>query len=234
MSVLSEKTISVLGSTGSVGTQALDVCREHGIRVYGISCAKGITLAEQQIREFSPRVCAVLDPDAASDLRVRVSDTCCRVISGSDAICEVAGSDNNDVVVNSITGIAGLMPSLAVINAGKRLALANKETIVTAGKLVMSKAKELGCEIIPVDSEHSAIFQSIGSNDPRSIERIILTASGGPFFGKKREDLKDISPEMALAHPTWNMGPKITIDSATLMNKGFEVIEAVSLFIGKA
>ena len=230
MSDLSEKTMSVLGSTGSVGKQALDVAREHGIKVYGITCAKGIGAAEEQIRVFSPRVCAVLDEKAASDLRARVSDTGCRVTCGKDAICEVASAAQNDVVVNSITGVAGLMPSVAVINSGKRLALANKETIVTAGKLVMSLAKERGCEILPVDSEHSAIFQSIGANDKKDIERIILTASGGPFFGKKREELKDITPHMALAQPTWDMGPKITVDSASLMNKGFEVIEAVHLF----
>ena len=230
MTDLSQKTISVLGSTGSVGRQALDVAREHGVRVYGITCKNDISRAEEQIREFSPEVCAVLDEEASADLKVRVSDTGCRIETGTDAICEVASSDRSDTVVNSITGIAGLLPSLAVIRSGKRLALANKETIVTAGKLVMSEAKKYGCEILPVDSEHSAIFQSIGSNDQRSIERIILTASGGPFFGSKREDLAGITPEKALAHPTWSMGPKITVDSATLMNKGFEVIEAVHLF----
>ncbi len=230
MTDLSQKTISVLGSTGSVGRQALDVAREHGVRVYGITCKNDISRAEEQIREFSPEVCAVLDEEASADLKVRVSDTGCRIETGTDAICEVASSDRSDTVVNSITGIAGLLPSLAVIRSGKRLALANKETIVTAGKLVMSEAKKYGCEILPVDSEHSAIFQSIGSNDQRSIVRIILTASGGPFFGSKREDLAGITPKKALAHPTWSMGPKITVDSATLMNKGFEVIEAVHLF----
>ena len=230
MSGLSEKTVSVLGSTGSVGRQALDVCRANGIKVYGITCARGIDIAEEQIREFRPAVCAVLECDAARDLKTRVADTGCRITTGRDAICEIAGDDRNDAVVNSVTGIAGLMPSLSAVRAGKRLALANKETIVTAGRLVMSEAASRGAEILPVDSEHSAVFQSIGSNDPGSIERIILTASGGPFFGKKREELEKVTPELALAHPTWNMGPKITVDSATLMNKGFEVIEASHLF----
>ncbi len=228
--ILTNKTISVLGSSGSVGRQALDIARKQNIRVHGITASTSVSLLEEQIREFSPAVCAMLDENAAGELRERVSDTGCRILSGVDGICEVASADKNDVVVNSITGVAGLRPSLAVIRAGKDLALANKETIVTAGKLVMSEAEKYGVRILPVDSEHSAIFQSIGSNKKSDIARILLTASGGPFFGKKREELVGITPEKALAHPTWNMGPKITIDSATLMNKGFEVIEAVHLF----
>lgn len=220
----------MLGSSGSVGTQALDVAAKQNIRVYGITASTSVDIVEKQIRKFSPSVCAMLDESAAETLKSRVSDTGCTILSGIDGICAVASAEENDIVVNSITGIAGLKPSLAVIRAGKDLALANKETIVTAGKLVMSEAKKHGVSILPVDSEHSAIFQSIGSNNKSDIARILLTASGGPFFGKKRDELIGITPERALAHPTWNMGPKITVDSATLMNKGFEVIEAVQLF----
>ena len=230
MSILSNKTISILGSTGSVGRQTLDIARKQNIKVYGLTAASSVDILEEQIREFSPMVCAMLDENAANDLKVRVADTSCKVFSGIEAICEIAGAAENDVVVNSITGIAGLRPSLSVISAGKDLALANKETIVTAGKLVMSETKNNNVSILPVDSEHSAIFQSIGSNNKKDIARILLTASGGPFFGCKREELIGITPQRALAHPTWNMGPKITIDSASLMNKGFEVIEAVHLF----
>lgn len=228
--LLAKKTISVLGSSGSVGRQALDIARKQNIKVYGITASTSIDLLEEQIREFNPVVCAMLDKSTAEALAERVSDTDCRILCEVDGICEVASAKENDAVVNSITGVAGLRPSLAVIDAGKDLALANKETIVTAGKLVMENAKKRNVRILPVDSEHSAIFQSIGSNKKSDIARILLTASGGPFFGKKREELVGITPEKALAHPTWNMGPKITVDSATLMNKGFEVIEAVHLF----
>ena len=230
MNNLTNKTISVLGSSGSVGRQALDVAKKHSIRVYGITASTSVDLVEQQIREFSPAFCAMLDESAAAELKSRVADTDCTILSGVDGICDIASAAENDIVINSITGIAGLKPSLAVIRAGKNLALANKETIVTAGKLVMSEAEKYGVSILPVDSEHSAIFQSIGANKKSDIARILLTASGGPFFGRKREELTDITPERALAHPTWNMGPKITVDSASLMNKGFEVIEAVQLF----
>ena len=226
----SEKTVSVLGSTGSVGRQTLDVVRKHGIKVYGLSGAVSTDLMETQIREFHPCVCVMTNEKAAADLKVRVADTDCRVLAGSDNVCSLASAKENDLVFNSITGIAGLMPSVSAIKAGKDLALANKETIVTAGKLVMSEAKKHNSKILPVDSEHSAIFQCIGSNGGSAIRRIILTASGGPFFGKSRNELCGITPKTALAHPTWNMGPKISIDSATLMNKGFEVIEAVHLF----
>lgn len=229
-SILSEKTVSVLGSSGSVGKQALDIARKQNIRIHGLSASTNVDILENQIREFSPAVCAMLDEKSAADLRVRVADTSCRIIFGSEAICELAEASENDAVVNSITGVAGLRPSLSVIRAGKALALANKETIVTAGKLVMSEAQKNGIDILPVDSEHSAIFQSIGCNKKSDISRIMLTASGGPFFGMKREELSEITPERALAHPTWSMGPKITVDSASLMNKGFEVIEAVHLF----
>jgi len=227
---LERKTISVLGSSGSVGKQALDVARFHHIPVYGLTGSTSVKLLEEQIREFSPKKCAMNDESAASDLKIRVADTGCKILAGPEGVCEVASAEQNVSVVNSITGIAGLLPSLSAIRAGKELALANKETIVTAGKLVMEESRRLGTPILPVDSEHSAIFQSIGSNERSEIRRILLTASGGPFFGKSIEELRSITPESALAHPTWNMGPKITVDSATLMNKGFEVIEAVHLF----
>ena len=229
-SILSDKTISILGSTGSVGTQALDVARQNDIKIFALTANSSVGIAERQIREFAPEFFVLKDEKAAAELRTSVADTDCKVLSGEESILEVCSDKRNDTVVNSITGIAGLMPSLAVIESGTDLALANKETIVTAGKLVMSKAKSSGSKILPVDSEHSAIFQCIGSNYHSDIKRILLTASGGPFFGYKKEELKSITPELALAHPTWKMGPKITIDSASLMNKGFEVIEAVHLF----
>ena len=182
MNNLTNKTISVLGSSGSVGRQALDVAKKHSIRVYGITASTSVDLVEQQIREFSPAFCAMLDESAAAELKSRVADTDCTILSGVDGICDIASAAENDIVINSITGIAGLKPSLAVIRAGKNLALANKETIVTAGKLVMSEAEKYGVSILPVDSEHSAIFQSIGANKKSDIARILLTASGGPFF----------------------------------------------------
>lgn len=230
MTGISDKVITVLGSTGSVGTQALDVARTHKIKVHAISGAKNISKLEEQIREFSPEKCAVLDEEAANDLKIRVSDTACKVIGGKQAIIETAGDCKSDVVINSITGKAGLEPSIAVIKSSVTLALANKETIVCAGEMIRQMADVNGVKILPVDSEHSAIFQCLGDSERDSVSRLILTASGGPFFGKNRDELSCITPEMALAHPTWKMGPKITIDSATLMNKGFEVIEARWLF----
>lgn len=230
MKSIYEKSVTVLGSTGSVGTQALDVARSQKIKVDAISGATRIDILEEQIREFAPSVCAVLNEEKAKELAVKVADTNCKVISGYEAIVDLAGQGISDAVINSITGKAGLRPSLAVIESGKSLALANKETIVCAGELVNEKASEKKVKILPVDSEHSAIFQCIGNSRHEDIDKVILTASGGPFFGKTREELSGITPEMALAHPTWKMGPKITIDSATLMNKGFEVIEARYLF----
>ncbi len=230
MKSIYEKSITVLGSTGSVGTQALDVARSQNLRVDAITGASRIDILEQQIREFSPSVCAVLDENKAKDLAFKVADTDCKIVSGYEAIVDIAGQGKSDSVINSITGKAGLRPSLAAIEAGTSLALANKETIVCAGELVNKKASEKKIKILPVDSEHSAIFQCIGNSRHEDIEKVILTASGGPFYGKTREELSGITPEMALAHPTWKMGPKITIDSATLMNKGFEVIEARYLF----
>lgn len=223
---MTEKT-AVLGSTGSVGRQALDVCRHRNIKVTALSAGSNISLLEEQIREFSPGLCAVADERAAADLAVRVADTGTRIISGKNSAEVIASEADADTVLNSVSGIAGLRPTLAAIRAGKRLALANKESLVTYGKVVMAEAERRGVMILPVDSEHSAVFQCLSG---QKIKKIILTASGGPFFGKKREELARITPADALAHPTWSMGNRITVDSATLMNKGFEVIEAVMLF----
>ena len=226
-----EKTvISVLGSTGSVGEQALDVADKLGLKVNSVSANTNSKRVEEQARKFSLSSVAMADEASARDLRVRLADTNVKVYSGESGICEMIAAENNDTVVNSIIGRAGLLPTLAVIDSGARLALANKESLVVAGEIVMSKAREKGVDILPVDSEHSAIFQCLKSGKQQEIKRILLTASGGPFFGYTKEQLKGITLEDALAHPTWKMGAKITIDSATLMNKGFEVIEAAHLF----
>ena len=222
--------ISVLGSTGSVGEQALDVADKLGLKVNSVSANTNSVRVEEQARKFSLSSVAMADEASARDLRVRLADTKVKVYSGESGICEMIAAENNDTVVNSIIGRAGLLPTLAVIDSGARLALANKESLVVAGEMVMSKAREKGVEILPVDSEHSAIFQCLKSGKQQVIKRILLTASGGPFFGYTKEQLKGITLEDALAHPTWKMGAKITIDSATLMNKGFEVIEAAHLF----
>ena len=225
-----QKTISVLGATGSVGRQALDVARERGFLVDFLCANRDAAALEAYAREFKPRAVAMADEQSATDLKVRLADTPVMVLSGQDGILEGIARSESEVAVNSILGEAGLMPSLAVIESGKRLALANKESLVIAGDIVMDAAKAKGVEIIPVDSEHSAIFQSLKSGRQEEIKKIILTASGGPFFGKSRSELETVTLADTLAHPTWNMGKKITVDSATLMNKGFEVIEAVHLF----
>ena len=225
-----KKTISILGATGSVGQSAVDVARKSSLNVDFISVDKNISGAEALAREFSIPTVAVRDEAAARSLRTSLSDTNTRVLFGEEGIlCGIAES-NSDVAVNSILGMAGLKPTLAVIDAKKRLALANKESLVIAGDIVTSRARSAGVEVLPVDSEHSAIFQSLLAGKRSEIKRIILTASGGPFFGKGREELKLVTPALALAHPTWKMGKKITVDSATLMNKGFEIIEAAHLF----
>ena len=224
------ESMLVLGSTGSVGEQALDVVRDEGVTLLGISARSNVKRVEEQVREFRPRFCAMSDEQAAADLKTRIRDTDTVVFSGDDGICEMIREANADVVENSIIGEAGLMPTLAAIETGKRLALANKESLVVAGEIVMRRARERGVEILPVDSEHCAIAQCLRGREGNPINRILLTASGGPFYGKSRAELTEITVERALAHPTWKMGPKITIDSATLMNKGFEVIEAVHLF----
>ena len=228
--VKEKKSMVILGSTGSVGEQAIDVARRENIRVTALSAHSNVTRVEEQAREFGVAYCAMADEEAAKELKLRLADTNIRVFAGSRGICDMIAMADGDVAVNSIIGQAGLEPTLAVIESGKRLALANKESLVVAGDIVMSAAKEKGVEIIPVDSEHCAIFQCMKSGTPKEVKRILLTASGGPFYGRTREELDRITVEEALAHPTWKMGAKITIDSATLMNKGFEVIEAVHLF----
>ena len=221
----------ILGSTGSIGTQALDVCDKLGIRVSALTASKNSGKLEEQIRKYHPHKAALLSEDAAADLRVRIADTDTAVLSGTDGICECARSRSADTVLNAIVGIAGLLPTLEAIDASKTIALANKETLVAGGELVMRKAAENGVKIYPVDSEHSAIFQSMhGNEDRKYLKKIILTASGGPFFGKTREELENVRLKDALVNPNWSMGDKITIDSATMMNKGLEVIEACRLF----
>ena len=227
--------LMILGSTGSVGTQAIDVAMREHIPVLALSADKNAKLIEEQARALGVRACAMNDVSAANDLKSRLADTNIKVYAGREGIChmiEEVSSDNENPVtaINSIVGGAGLMPTLSVLRSGKTLALANKESLVVGGETVMKLAKEKNSEILPVDSEHSAIFQSLRSGNNKEIKKLILTASGGPFFGYNREQLEGITVERALAHPTWKMGAKITIDSATLMNKGFEVIEAVHLF----
>ena len=225
-----KKTVAILGATGSVGMQALDVARARGYRVDLMSAKSDVNKMEALAREFLPAFVAMADESAAADLRTRLADTSVRVFAGSQGVCEAVKHSSAEVAINSILGEAGLLPTLAVIDAGKRLALANKESLVIAGDIVMSRAAEAGVEIIPVDSEHSAIFQSMRSGTHGEIKRLLLTASGGPFFGKTVEELSRVTLADTLAHPTWKMGKKITVDSATLMNKGFEIIEAVHLF----
>ena len=224
------KTIAVLGATGSAGMQALDVARARGHKVDFFSVNKNIKGAERAAREFSPRAVAVADESAAADLKLRLADTSVKVLSGKEGIIEGIRASKSETVVNAIIGEAGLMPSLAVIDEKKRLALANKESLVIAGDIVMERVRKNGVELLPVDSEHSAIFQSLKAGRHSEIKKIILTASGGPFYYKSREDLKGVTLKDTLMHPTWKMGEKITVDSATLMNKGFEIIEAVHLF----
>ena len=225
-----ESVISLLGSTGSIGTQTLDVARCLGLRVEALAARRNIDLLEQQIREFRPSMAAVMEHDAAQQLRTRVSDLPVKVLEGMEGFEEAAAAAKATVTVNSVVGMVGLRPTLAAIDAGKRLALANKETLVAGGALVMSRVRERGVELIPVDSEHSAIFQCLQGSPAHAFRKIILTASGGPFRGYKKEQLVGITKEQALRHPNWSMGAKITIDSATLMNKGLEVIEAAWLF----
>lgn len=223
--------LSILGSTGSIGTQSLDVARKQGYEIVALTAGSNVKLIEKQIREFKPKYAALADETAAKQLQIAVKDTNTRVLSGLEGVCECAAINEADTVLNSIVGIAGLVPTLTAIDAKKNIALANKETLVAGGQLVMSKAKEKGVKILPVDSEHSAIFQCLeGMNKKDELKSIILTASGGPFFGKTKKELEDVTVEQALNHPNWAMGAKITVDSATMMNKGLELIEAVWLF----
>ena len=232
MSDITYPSISILGSTGSVGQQAVDVAMKNGIRVNCISANRNVDLAEHQALSLGVKACAMADRDAAKELKRRLFGTNIDVYVGTYGICEMATQayDTNEVVLNSIIGASGLRPTLAVLGAGKKLALANKESLVCAGEFVMHLAEGKRTQILPVDSEHCAIFQCLRAGKQQEIKRLLLTASGGPFYGMTREQLADVTPERALAHPTWNMGAKITIDSATLMNKGFELIEAVHLF----
>ena len=225
-----KKTVAILGATGSVGMQAQEVARLRNYRVDLLTADRSVERTETAAREFMPSFVAMADESAARDLKARLADTNIRVLSGESGILEAISQTTAETVVNSILGGAGLLPSLAVIDSGKRLALANKESLVIAGDIVMSRAKERGVEILPVDSEHSAIFQSLKAGKSSEVKRILLTASGGPFYGRSREELSSVTLADTLAHPTWKMGKKITVDSATLMNKGFEVIEAVRLF----
>ena len=225
------RKISIIGSTGSIGTQTLDVIRNNpDFSVAALSCGRNITLLEEQIREFKPRLAAVESEDDAKELRSRLKDIDITIASGMEGLVAVAGCEECDTVVTAIVGMIGVRPTLAAIEAGKDIALANKETLVTAGHLVMKRAAEKGVKILPVDSEHSAIFQSLQGNEGNKIRRILLTASGGPFRGKTRDELRDVTVQQALNHPNWSMGPKITIDSATMVNKGLEIIEAHWLF----
>ena len=225
------KTISLLGSTGSIGRQTLQVVQELGLHVAALTANENVDLMEQQVRQFQPRLAVLYRQDAADVLRRRVSDVDVEIAWGMEGLVKAASLDEADTVVTAVVGSVGLQPTLAAIAKGKRIALANKETLVCAGELVMDEADRCGAEIIPVDSEHSAIFQSLrGCQSKQEIRRLILTCSGGPFFGKTYEELEAMRPGDALKHPNWSMGAKITIDSATLMNKGLEIIEAMRLY----
>ncbi|OUP64364.1 1-deoxy-D-xylulose-5-phosphate reductoisomerase [Pseudoflavonifractor sp. An176] len=226
-----KRTLSILGSTGSIGRQTLDVAQACGHQVAALTVNRRVELAEQQARQFQPQLVVAVDESAAQDLKQRLADTSIRVVGGREGLMEAATLPQADTVVTAVVGIAGLEPTLAAIDQGKRIALANKETLVCAGDLVMRRAEEKGAEIVPVDSEHSAIFQCLqGCKDRGEVKRLIITASGGPFFGKTREELEHVTRAQALRHPNWAMGAKITIDSATLMNKGLEFIEAMRLY----
>lgn len=225
------KALSILGATGSIGTQSLDVARKRGYAVRALTAYSDTKQMEAQVREFHPKMVAMVSEEAAKDLKIRIADTDTKVLSGAAGVCACAAETDADTVLNSVVGMAGLEPTLAAIGAHKKLALANKETLVAGGQLVMQAAKENGVPILPVDSEHSAIFQCLqGAPENRALQKIILTASGGPFFGKTREELEKVTVHDALKHPNWEMGAKITVDSATMMNKGLELIEAVWLF----
>ncbi len=233
------KKIGILGSTGSIGTQTLEIVREYGdmLKVTALAASTNVKLMESQVREFEPELVCMYDEKAAADLKQRLSDTSVRIVSGMDGLIEVAALDNVDILVTGIVGMIGIRPTIAAIEAGKDIALANKETLVTAGHIIMPLARKKNVAILPVDSEHSAIFQSLQGRkteavdgDTQDIERILLTASGGPFRGKSVSELRAMTVKEALKHPNWDMGPKVTIDSASLCNKGLEVMEAKWLF----
>ncbi len=223
------KKLIILGSTGSIGVQALEVAERNGYKVTALAAGKNTELLEKQARKFKPDIVAVSETQAANDLKVRLADTDIKVLSGGEGVCAAAQYEG-DIVLNAIVGIAGLRPTLAAIDAKKTIALANKETLVAGGEIVNRRLKETGVKLLPVDSEHSAIFQSLQGAPHGSLKKILLTASGGPFYGKTKKELESVTVKDALNHPNWSMGAKITVDSATLMNKGLEVIEAVRLF----
>lgn len=229
---LNEKKLTILGSTGSIGTQSLEVAQKHGAVITGLTANRNVDMIERQIRQFRPKIAAMMDEGAAKQLKDNTKDIDIKILAGNEGVCEVAALTDSDMVLNAIVGLAGLMPTLAALNNKKDLALANKETLVAGGSIVKRAAFENKAAILPVDSEHSAIFQSMQgcANPKKEIKRILLTGSGGPFFGKSAEELKAVTKDEALKHPNWDMGAKITIDSATLMNKGLEFIEAVWLF----
>lgn len=223
--------IAILGSTGSIGTQTLDIVRKKkDLEVLGLAAGRNISMLEEQIREFHPRLAAVGDEEKAAELRERIKDTDCKVVGGMDGLLELAAMEGTEILVTAIVGMIGIRPTIEGIKAGKDIALANKETLVTAGHIIMPLAKEYGVRILPVDSEHSAIFQVLNGEEHKAIDKLLITASGGPFRGRKTEELEHIQVEDALKHPNWAMGQKITIDSATLVNKGLEVMEAKWLF----
>ena len=227
------KKIAIVGSTGSIGTQTLDVVRANGdIEVLGISAGRNVKMLEEQAREFHPKLIAVWDENAAKDLAVRLQDMDVKIVSGMDGLLELARMPETDILVTAVVGMIGIRPTMEGIKAGKDIALANKETLVTAGHLIIPMAKEYGVQILPVDSEHSAIFQALHGEKREQVEKLLITASGGPFRGRKRDELKNVTLADTLKHPNWVMGQKITVDSATLVNKGLEVMEAIEVLKG--
>lgn len=224
------KQICILGSTGSIGTQAIEVCRHQGFRVCGLAAHRNVVLLAEQAKTLKPDMVCIFDDSQYAKLKELLSGEAIEIVTGMDGLCALASMEQSDIVLNSVVGMVGLEPTLAAIRAKKTIALANKETLVTGGQLVISEARKYGVRILPVDSEHSAIFQSLQGNEQNRVNKVILTASGGPFYGKTTEELANVTVEQALRHPNWSMGAKITIDSATLMNKGLELIEACWLF----
>ena len=222
--------IIILGSTGSIGTQSIDVAEKNDIPVFALAANRNADMVDAQARKLNVKACAMADPEAAKTLKIKLADTSVKVYSGVDGICTMIEDSSAQTVLNSIIGEAGLMPTLSTVRSGKTLALANKESLVVAGETVMAEASRNNASVIPVDSEHCAIHQCLKCGKNTEVKNLILTASGGPFYGKKADDIRDVTIKEVLAHPTWSMGAKITVDSATLMNKGFEVIEAMHLF----
>ncbi len=224
------KKVSILGSTGSIGTQSLEVCEKHGFDIVALAAHSSVGLLSEQVRKFKPKYVCIFNDEKYSELKTTLADMDVEILCGMEGLCKIAALEENDIVLNSVVGMVGLLPTLTAINAGKDVALANKETLVAGGTLVTALAEEKGVKIYPVDSEHSAIFQCLQGNKRSQLSRIILTASGGPFFGYSYDQLRNVTKADALKHPNWDMGNKITIDSATLMNKGLEFIEAKWLF----